>query len=216
MSNITIIMGYHHRTKQGTPQRTLTSFKGRGLRSVGIIVDNNFAVRHWLWSGGGCDPLFSARSSSRPVSAQLSMRTPSGRHSLLRAKERQAMGGMGPSYLGHRCPRAGKIRYKVDSKLIAFYGDSVMSYPQLIVWALEMRRMMGVRVTEGTIRRLEVTWDAQQTLGVFVEAETSWKEQLRKELQSIGLLRGGRHSERFSEIISVVSSSPKPSTSWFI
>ena len=105
MSNITIIMGYHHRTKQGTPQRTLTSFKGRGLRSVGIIVDNNFAVRHWLWSGGGCDPLFSARSSSRPVSAQLSMRTPSGRHSLLRAKERQAMGGMGPSCYGHRAHR---------------------------------------------------------------------------------------------------------------
>ena len=50
-----------------------------------------------------------------------------------------------------------------------FYGDKVMSYPQLIVWALEMRRMMGVGVPVGIIRHLEETWDAQQTLGVYEE-----------------------------------------------
>ena len=58
-----------------------------------------------------------------------------------------------------------------------------MSYPQLIVWALEMRRMMGVRVPEGTIRRLNETWVAQQTQGFFEEAATSWKEHIQKDLQ---------------------------------
>jgi len=33
-----------------------------------------------------------------------------------------------------------------------------MSYPQLIVWALEMRRMMGIRVPEGVIGRLKETY----------------------------------------------------------
>jgi hypothetical protein len=60
----------------------------------------------------------------------------------------------------------------VDKKRIAFYGDSVMSYPQLIVWALEMRRMTGISVLEGVIGRLEETWVAQQTRQVFEEAAT--------------------------------------------
>ena len=66
-----------------------------------------------------------------------------------------------------------------------------MAYPQLIVWALEMRRMMGVRVPVGIIRHLEETWDAQQTLGIFEEAAAAWKEQLQKELQSINRIAEG-------------------------
>ena len=59
-----------------------------------------------------------------------------------------------------------------------------MSYPQLIVWALEMRRMMDVSVPEGVIRRLEETWVAQQTRGPFEEAVISWRKQLQESLQS--------------------------------
>jgi hypothetical protein len=66
-----------------------------------------------------------------------------------------------------------------------------MSYPQLIVWALEMRRMMGIRVPEGVIGRLEETWVAQQTRGDFEEAAASWKEQLQKELQSTSRIAEG-------------------------
>jgi hypothetical protein len=70
--------------------------------------------------------------------------------------------------------KSGEIRFRVDSKLMTFYEDKVMSYPQLIVWALEMRRMMGIRLSgcrrassgvsrrpglpsihEGTLRRLQ-------------------------------------------------------------
>ena len=59
-----------------------------------------------------------------------------------------------------------------------------MSYPQLIVWALEMRRMMDVSVPEGVIRRLKETWVAQQTRGAFEEAVTFWRKQLQESLQS--------------------------------
>ncbi len=50
-------------------------------------------------------------------------------------------------------------RFTVDSKLMTFCTDKVMSYPQLIVWALEMRRMMDVtmsvcrRASSGVLRR---------------------------------------------------------------
>jgi hypothetical protein len=59
-----------------------------------------------------------------------------------------------------------------------------MFYPQLRVWAREMRRMMGIRVPEGVIGRLKETWVAQQTRGVFEEAMTYWRKQLQKSLQS--------------------------------
>jgi hypothetical protein len=72
----------------------------------------------------------------------------------------------------------GKIRFTVDSKKTSFYSDTVMSYPQLIVWALEMRRMMGISVLESVIGRLEETWVAQQTRRVFEEAVTYWRKQL--------------------------------------
>ena len=58
--------------------------------------------------------------------------------------------------------------------------------PQLIVWTLEMHRMMGVGVPVGTIRCLNEAWDALPTLGVFEEAATSSKEhlfQLKRELR---------------------------------
>ena len=73
----------------------------------------------------------------------------------------------------------------MDSKLRGFYTDKVMSFPQLIVWAVEMRRMMDVSsVPEGVIWRLKETWVAQQTWGVFEEAMTYWRKQLQKSLQS--------------------------------
>jgi hypothetical protein len=66
--------------------------------------------------------------------------------------------------------------------------------------------MRRVRVPEGIIGHLEKTWIAQQTLGVFEEAATSWRKQLQEELlsQRIGWLRGGNHfrgrsSERDAE-----------------
>ena len=64
----------------------------------------------------------------------------------------------GPVAKGIGLVKSGKIRFMVDRKLTGFYSDSVMSYPQLIVWAVEMRRMMDVSVPEGVIRRLEETW----------------------------------------------------------
>jgi len=90
----------------------------------------------------------------------------------------------GPVAKGTGLVKTGTIVFKVDSKQTAHYADKVMSYPQLIVWALEMRRMMGVGVPEGTIGRLKEIWDAQQTLGIFEEAAAAWKDQLQKELQS--------------------------------
>ena len=87
--------------------------------------------------------------------------------------------------------QSGKIMFRVDSKLIAFYSDGVMCYPQLIVWAVEMRRMMDVGVPVGIIRHLKETWDTQQTLGVYEEAAVSWKEQLQKELQSTNRVAEG-------------------------
>ncbi len=40
---------------------------------------------------------------------------------------------------------------------------------------------MGVAVPVGTIGRLNKTWDAQPTLGVFEGAAKAWKQQLFKE-----------------------------------
>jgi hypothetical protein len=83
--------------------------------------------------------------------------------------------------------RQGKIIFKVDSKHTSFYSDKVMSYPQLIVWALEMRRMMDVSVPEGVIRRLEETWVAQSVAGLpenFEQAVISWRKQLQESLQT--------------------------------
>jgi hypothetical protein len=57
----------------------------------------------------------------------------------------------GPVAKGSGANVQGQIKIKVDSKLISFYSDKVMSYPKLIVWALEMRRMMDVSVPEGVI-----------------------------------------------------------------
>ena len=71
----------------------------------------------------------------------------------------------GPVAKGSGANEQGKISFKVESNMIAFYNDNVMSYPQLIVWALEMRRMMDVSVPEGVIRPLEETRVAQQTQG---------------------------------------------------
>ena len=87
--------------------------------------------------------------------------------------------------------KEGQIEFRVDGNKIAFDNDNVRSYPQLIVWALEMRRMMGVRVPEGTIGRLNEAWDALQTLGVFEEAATSWKEHPQKELQTTNRIAEG-------------------------
>ena len=91
----------------------------------------------------------------------------------------------GPVAKGIGLSKNGGMRFTVDSKLRGFYTDKVMSYPQLIVWAVEMRRMMDVRcVPEGVIRRLKETWVAQQTLGDFEEAITYWRKQLQKSLQA--------------------------------
>jgi len=90
----------------------------------------------------------------------------------------------GPVAKGIGLSKNGGMRFTVDSKLRGFYTDKVMSYPQLIVWAVEMRRMMGIRVPEGIIGRLEETWVAHQTRGDFEEAITYWRKQLQKSLQS--------------------------------
>jgi hypothetical protein len=102
----------------------------------------------------------------------------------------------GPVAKGIGLSKNGGIRFTVDSKLRGFYTDKVMSYPQLIVWAVEMRRMMDVSsVPEGVIRRLKETWVAQQTLGDFEEAITYWRKQLQKSLQSQNRMatEGGNH-----------------------
>ena len=90
----------------------------------------------------------------------------------------------GPVAKGTGATKQGTIMFKVDSKQTSFYSDTVMPYPQLIVWALEMRRMMDVSVPEGVIRRLEETWVAQQTWGGFEETVTFWRKQLQDSLQS--------------------------------
>ena len=57
-----------------------------------------------------------------------------------------------------------------------------MSYPQLIVYALKMRRRMGFKVPVGTIALLKAAWDVP-TMGDFDEKRVTWVTQLSQELR---------------------------------
>ena len=66
-----------------------------------------------------------------------------------------------------------------------------MSYPQLIVYALEMRSRMGIKVPEGTMARLKAAWDVP-TMGDFDEMRVTWGTQLQHELRDPRSAQGSK------------------------
>ena len=85
----------------------------------------------------------------------------------------------GPGAKGIGLRESGEIDFRVGGKETSFHQDIVMSYPQLIVWALEVRRRMGVSRLPEAVMRLKDIWDACPNTGVsFEDVAKAWKEQL--------------------------------------
>ena len=101
------------------------------------------------------------------------------------------MGSVGSSCWGLASAGGGRNPAQCDGQQTSFYRDRAMSFIQLIVYALEMRRMAGVTVPEGAMGRLKAAWD-DATMGGFEVTSTAWVNQLQRELMDPGSTQGSK------------------------